>query len=283
MAVFLLRDDDANATTDPGRLEQVYAPLLDARHHLVFSVIPRVALDTKAPDGTSERFVREDLAGSPDSVPLRASSPLACWLRTNRARCDVAQHGLDHRRVRGGTEFGALSYREALDRIDAGHRQLSDALGHAPLGFVAPWDALSRGSLAAAVERFPVVSTSWVDRDRLSPLWWPAHVVERARRSESLRLGTARVLRHRGGPIGPDTRPEDVPAILARLAQNAEVAVVVLHHWMFWSRSGPHPVVTALARALRGHHTASLAELVPRSSHHGTSRLSPRDSLPASP
>jgi len=277
MALFLLRDDDANATTDPARLERAYAPLLDAGHAMTFSVIPDVALDTLAPDGAPERFLPEDLAGPPVTVGLRRSSPLAAWLRARADQCSVAQHGLDHRRVREGTEFGALSHREASDRMRAGHDILTIALGHAPLGFVAPWDALSRGAVVAATELFPVISTSWLDRDKLPPRWWPAHAAERLQRREMLQLGSSLVLRHRGGLIGPATAPDDVPAILEKLSLHAEVAVVVLHHWMFWESSEPHPVIRALARALAGHRTAGLPGLAGRLSQAGLPAVPERD------
>ena len=81
---------------------------------------------------------------------------------------------------------------------------------------------------------------------------WPAHVVERATRSEVIRLGKrARLVRHRGGKISGDTRPEDVAGIVEAIGNRAELAVIVLHHWMFWDRGADHPVVRALAEALR--------------------------------
>jgi hypothetical protein len=279
MTLFLIRDDDANATTDPARLERAYAPLLDAGCPLTFSVIPSVGLDTLAPDGRPERFLPPDLAGPPVDVVLRAGSPLAVWLRADRAQRGVAQHGLDHRRVRGRTEFGALERREAYARMLVGRDLLTEALGAAPLGFVAPWDALSRGSLQAAVELFPVVSTSWLDRDRLPVHWWPAHAAERLQRSERLRLGGSMVLRHRGGPIGPETAPADVPAILDQLAHRAEVAVIMLHHWMFWETPEPHPVVRALARALASRRTVGLRELAAQVSRPGAAPVSLREAV----
>jgi len=77
-------------------------------------------------------------------------------------------------------------------------------------------------------------------------------VIERTRRSEVLRLGRrSRLVRHRGGKIAGDTRPEDVAGIVSALGDRAELAVIVLHHWMFWDRGADHPVIRALADALR--------------------------------
>lgn len=275
---FLLRDDDANATTDPERLQRAYAPLLDAGIPITFSVIPSVGLDTLAPDGSHERFLPPELAGTPCDVELSASSPLARWLRASSSLCSVAQHGFDHRRVQGGTEFGCLPREEALARVRAGRDILIRALGLAPVGFVAPWDALSSEALQVVVERFPVVSTSWLGRKRLPPRWWPAHMMERLLRNEVMFLGDSVVLRHRGGPIGPHTNPTDVPALLDHLAHGADVAVVMLHHWMFWERPEPHPVVRALARALTGQRVLRLETLAAeRLSHPAISPFSRRD------
>jgi peptidoglycan/xylan/chitin deacetylase (PgdA/CDA1 family) len=269
MTLFLLRDDDTNATTDPDRLERAYAPLLDAGLPITFSVIPRVALDTQAPDGLPERYLPPSLAGVRREVPLTAFSPWAQWLRAHGEQCSVAQHGLDHRRVRGGTELGSLTYREAEARVRLGRDILHDALGTDPTAFVAPWDALSPEALEVVVERFPVVSTSWLGPRRLPLRWWPAHVAERLSRSEVVPLGQSIVLRHRGGLVGPHTDPADVAGILDRLSIGAEVTVVVLHHWMFWDRPDPHPVVTALARALRGRPVVQVERLARAAAHHG--------------
>jgi hypothetical protein len=264
MALFLIRDDDPNATTDPARLERTYAPLLDAGIKVTFSVIPEVALDTRAPDGHRERFIDPGWPDTPDEITLTARAPLARWLRDHAGEVEAMAHGLSHRRVRGGTELGALDEDEADERLVQGRDILCTALGRYPTGFVAPWDALSRGALVAATRRFSLVSAGWVGFPRLPPSAWPAHVVERLRRSEALRVGPAWVVRHRGGRFDGRSDPASVPGVLDELAKGADAAVIVLHHWMFWDRpgEGPHPVVTALARALRGRRVGGVEDMV---------------------
>lgn len=257
MTTFLVRDDDPNATTDPAMIERTYAPLLDAGVPIVFATIPEVRLDTRAPDGSRERFLHPDSPDSSACQRMTADSPFAAWLRAHAAQVDVFLHGLSHERVRGGTEFGALTQAEALDRLDEGLRVLAGAIDRRPLGFVAPWDALSAGSLRACARRFDLVSTGWVDRKRLPVSAWPAHAVERLTRREALRVGRTWLVRHRGGKINGDTRAEDVPAIVDSLGRGADVAVIVLHHWMF-SAQDPHPAVVALARTLRKREVGNL-------------------------
>jgi peptidoglycan/xylan/chitin deacetylase (PgdA/CDA1 family) len=262
MTIFLIRDDDPNATTDPERLERTYAPLLDAGLKIAFSVIPRVALDTKDPAGERERFIDRAWRDAPDEVMLTHGAPLSAWLRAHAGEVDVMMHGLSHRRVRGGTELGALTREEADARFVQGRDILRTALGHAPAGIVAPWDAYSRGSLLAATDHFSLVSTSYVDRVRLPPEAWPAHVMERITRRETLRVNGSWVVRHRGGRFDGRTNPGVVPGVLAELAKDAEVAVIVLHHWMFWDGPSPHPVVVALANALRRERVHGVADVV---------------------
>jgi len=258
MTIFLLRDDDANATTRPERLARAYAPLLDAGIPICFSVIPEVALDTRAPDGARERFLDEESPDCDAHMPLRADTPLARWLREGRGLLHVLQHGTTHRRIRGGTEFGALSRSEAAARFAS----LAAALGRAPRGFVAPWDALSRASILEASARFDLVSTGWVDRRLLPPTAWVAHVVERLQRRESLRVGRSWIVRHRGGKLSGATAPADVPQIVEALGRGVDVAVIVLHHWMFWDGDGPHPAITALAKALRGRRVGGVEDAI---------------------
>jgi Uncharacterized protein conserved in bacteria (DUF2334) len=252
MTMFLVRDDDPNATTDPGRLARAYAPLLDAGIPVSFSVIPRVRLDTRAPDGARERFLSDSSPDCDDERPLDAETPLVRWLRAHEADVDVFCHGLTHQRVRGGTEYGALTRGEAGGRIEEARAIFLRSLGRMPLGFVPPWDALSAGAIRATTEAFALVSTGWVSRASLPFTAWPAHVIERRTRREVLRLrNRSRLVRHRGGKISGDTRPEDVASIVDALGEGAELAVIVLHHWMFWERGSDHPVVQALADALR--------------------------------
>jgi hypothetical protein len=262
MTLLLLRDDDANATTDPVRLERTYAPLLEAGIPVCFSTIPEVALDTRAPDGLRERFLHADAPDCSDKVPLVESSPLAVWLRSTGRATDVLMHGLTHARVREGTEFGSLTSEEAEARIARGRAILRRALGWDPIGFVAPWDALSRQALSACASTFQLVSTSWLGRANLPIASWPAHAVERLRRREALRLQDCWIVRHRGGRIDAGTVEGDIPGILDSLTQGADVAVVVLHHWMYWDRPDPHPAIVALARALRSRTVAGVATAV---------------------
>jgi hypothetical protein len=263
VTTILVRDDDANATTDPKRMERVYAPLLDAGVRISFAVIPEVALNTRAPDGSREAFLDQSWPDSESRARVSVFSPIAAWLRRNSASVDVLQHGLSHERLTGGTEFGGLTEQAAKARIAEGKAILTSALGKAPSGFVAPWDCLSRGSMVAATEAYDFVSTSWVSRQNLPTAAWPSHVLERLRRNHALRVGSSMVVRHRGGFIAPHTSPSDVPGLLARASSGGGVTVVVLHHWMFWDRSEPHPVVCALARSLRGRHTVAARELAP--------------------
>jgi hypothetical protein len=251
MTMFLVRDDDPNATTDPERLARAYAPLLDAGIPISFSVIPRVRLDTRAPDGARERFLCESTPDCSDERALEPDSPLASWLRAHDREVDVFCHGLTHQRVRNGTEYGALTLDEARTRIEDARVIFERAIGRMPAGFVPPWDALSAGSIRATTDAFALVSTGWVSRAMLPMAAWPAHVIERMKRSELLRIGASRLVRHRGGKIHAETKPEDVARIIETIGHRAEVAVIVLHHWMFWDRGSDHPVIRALANALR--------------------------------
>lgn len=261
MTIVFVRDDDANACTDPSRLERVYAPLLDAGIPLNLAVIPEVGFDTLAPDGTREAYLPEDVAARSEPRPLRQDSPLSRWIAEHPAQLSVLMHGLSHRRRRGGTEFGGLSSAEARAAIARGLQILTEALGQTPFGFVAPWDAMSRGALRAATEAFDLISTGWVDRSRLEIGDWPAHALERISHSHVLGVRHAWVLRHAGCKVQATTSEEEVPGLVAALTAGPEVAVIVLHHWMYWNRDR-HPAIVALARELRRHHTVSAAETI---------------------
>lgn len=262
MTLVLVRDDDANATTDPVRLERVYAPLLDVGVPVNFAVIPEVALDTFGPDGRREGFIEASHPASSECITLEQSTPLCAWLRAHEGQLDVLMHGLSHRRGPDGTEFGAVGPREASAKLLRGLSVISTALGRAPRGFVAPWDALSRGALTIATRAFDLVSTGWVDRRKLPPSAWPAHFAERLLRTEVLRVGQGWVVRHRGCKLQNTTPVDRIPDIVHSLIGGTRVGVIVLHHWQFWQRSEPHPVIQALAATLRGRRVSTVRDVV---------------------
>jgi hypothetical protein len=262
VSTILVRDDDANATTDPAKLERAYAPLLDAGIPVNFAVVPEVALDTPGPDGAREGFISPDFPEGSGRVPLTAETPLATWLRLHSGLADVFVHGLSHSRRRGGAEFGSLTAMEAGDLLRQGLSTLERALDRRPVAFVAPWDAMSREALLSANALFDLVSIGWVGPGRLPVSAWPAHWLERLTRAQVLRLRRGWILRHGGCRIREGTPAEEVPSILRDLTGRASVAVVVLHHWQLWHGPQPHPAVLALARALRPHRTTTIWNLI---------------------
>ncbi len=256
--MILLRDDDPNSTTRPERLERVYSPLLDAGYPINFAVIPELALDTLGPDGQRERFIDQSAPDTSDTVPLLPDSELVRWLKINSSQLGVFQHGYTHRRGADGTEFGGISKQEAVSAMQKGRAILEKALGKRVAGFVPPWDVMSRGAVQASTSLFPLVSCGWVSRRRLPVSAWPAHLIERSMQRECLRINGNWLLRHRGGRISAGLDPTAVPVMVEALTRGANVGVIVLHHWMFWDRHDPHPVIVALARALRGKNLATV-------------------------
>jgi hypothetical protein len=281
MVSIFVRDDDANATTDPKLLETTYAPLFDAGVAVHFSVIPRVALDLLNPQRVREHFLDPRTASTPGGVgTLTPDTPLAVWLRRNSNHAGVLMHGLSHERIRGRGEFGALDEREARERVGTGRAILAHALGAAPRGFVPPFELLSPAALRVIIDEFDFVSLREVALRALPPLAWPTHVGERWSERETLDVRRCRILRHRDPPLHGRTPPSDVGPIVARLVRRANVAVIPLHHWSFWwaGRSeprvdieprarGPHPVVVALARAIREYPTVATDGLIAPPSH----------------
>jgi hypothetical protein len=256
----VLRDDDVNATTPVDKLARAYRPLLAEGHKICFSTIPKLDTTTPGPSGQRESFI----VGEPaEPFPaLHHSSEFVAWQRENAAQAEVAMHGVTHSRVRGGTEFGSLDFAEAATRLDEGIRIITEAFGRPARSFVAPWDALSRGSLQAAAERFEIISTCFLDRRRLPVQDWPKHYLERLRQQMLLPVGGSWVLRHQGG-LTPDATPDDIPRVIQRVNGGALVTVIVLHHWMFWG-TGEHPAILALSRQLQGLTVVTLGEVADR-------------------
>ena len=258
MTLFMVRDDDANATTDPARLSRAFAPLFDAGIPVSFATVPEVALDTKGPDGEREGFLSPDFAEEPRTLLLEAGTPLGAWLRRqDPGLVDVLMHGISHARRRGDTEIGSLEGPETRALLEPALASLTAAIGRRPIGFVAPWDALSKEALLVVNGLFDLLSTGWVGRKRLPVSSWPAHLLERRAGTQVLPFRRGWILRHKGCLIRKETRAEEVPAAVETLSRGALVTVVVLHHRQLWESAEPHPAVKALAKALQGRRTVT--------------------------
>ena len=250
----ILRDDDVNTTTPVERLERVYRPLLAEGHKITFATIPKVATGTVVPTGEREPFIMGTHGAT--ELPLQRDTPIVGWLRENAALVEAGMHGLTHARLRNGTEFGSLTQAEAAARLDEGLKIMEHAFGKRPRSFIAPWDELSRGSIAATTERFDVVSTSFLNRKKLPASQWPKHFLERLRRQLILPINNCWVLRHEGG-VRPDETADQIHARVRAIPDGPLITVIVLHHWMFWDKA-EHPAVLALARDLKKFRTITL-------------------------
>ena len=203
-----------------------------------------------------------DVPDQPTVAEIGPETALCSWLREHEEVADVFVHGLTHERVREGTELGALSRSEAEARLSEARRLVTTAIGRVPLGFVAPWDAVSRGALDAIVATFDLFSTGFVDRRRLPPRALLDHVRERIGRTGALRVGRSWVLRHGGCRITGGTREDEVAGIVNGLGRHARVTVIVLHHWHFGLGRQPPPPIRALASALRGRRTGRIRDVL---------------------
>src|SRR5438067_1379433 len=149
MRYVILRDDDTNAFTPVECLERLYRPFLERGLPVNLATIPDVATQTKLPDGGPEGFLCYRNGATQPSVPIGANRKLVQYLRAHRG-FHIVQHGLHHDYL----EFERNSFAEVSTRLNQGSKSLIEAGFGAPETFVAPYDKLSRASLAAVAERF---------------------------------------------------------------------------------------------------------------------------------
>jgi hypothetical protein len=251
-APILVRVDHINATTDPVALERVLAPLFAARIPVSLATIPRVALGTRSPDGARAPWLHPSSADVSVCENIVPSTPIAQWMRRHHLRIDVLLHGLTHRRGVDGTEFGTLDREEAERRIRRGIDVLSAACGSRPVGFVAPWDRLSAGTVEAVDATLPLLCSSELASRTLPPRAWLAHGLARWKRTEAFSLRQAWALVQRPLIIGAQMPVGDVERRLDEAQASARVAMLVIDQTSFGlAPDGEPPVMAALAKTLR--------------------------------
>jgi hypothetical protein len=234
MRCVIIRDDDTNALTPPRCLEQLYRPFLDRGIPVNLAVIPEVAVNTLTADGAPEGYLLYRNGEPADRLPIGSNPKLIAYLRDNRAY-QIAQHGCFH----DWLEFDQLDRVTASNRIDRGARTLQDAGFSRPRTFVAPYDKLSRGSLAAVAARFDVLSTGWFEARRLPQSWWPRFAFKKLRNADHWRVGNTCLLSHPGCLLSCNMpRHEILPAIIRRVEANP-LTVLVTHWWEYFRAGKP--------------------------------------------
>src|SRR5438874_5829664 len=154
MRYVIVRDDDTNAFTPVECLERLYRPFLDRGLPVNLATIPDVATGTKLPDGRPEGFLSYKNGTTQPSAPIGTNQNLVRYLRDN-AGYKIVQHGLHHDYL----EFDCPPRTDIVKRLERGRQLLLEAGFEAPETFVAPYDKLSRASLAGVARQFRVLST----------------------------------------------------------------------------------------------------------------------------
>ncbi|HEY3861990.1 MAG TPA: DUF2334 domain-containing protein [Verrucomicrobiae bacterium] len=235
MRYVILRDDDTNALTPPHCLEQLYRPFLYRGLPVNLATIPEVDVKTRMADGKPEGFLFLDGNGATaEKMPIGSNAKLVNYLVGNPGY-HIVQHGCHHDEL----EFDRSDRAEVARRLERGGRFLQEAGFARPETFVAPYDKLSRESMAEAAARFRVLSTGWFEFGRLPYAWWPEYAAKKLRRAEHWRVGGTWLLSHPGCLLSYHRpRGNILEAIIQRVETHA-LTVLVTHWWEYFP--GGHP------------------------------------------
>ena len=253
MRYVILRDDDTNALTPIKCLERLYRPFLDRGFPVNLAVIPDVASDAAALDGTLEEFVsigngatdgspslsrrdheRENPLEPHRTIPIGANPPLVRYLLDN-AGYRIVQHGCHH----DPFEFDRNSPSYISHRLELGTERLVEAGFPRPQTFVAPHDKLSRAALRHVADRFSVLSTGWFEWRRLPIEWWPGYVAKELRHAPHWRVGRTILLSHPGCLLSCRRNYDAMLEEVIRNIQSRHLTVLVTHWWEYFREGRP--------------------------------------------
>lgn len=235
MRYVILRDDDTNALTPKACLDRLYRPFLDRGLPVNLSVIPEVRTDVRLPDGRPEGFLMARTGDEPETLPMAANTELVSYLKANDGY-HIVQHGCHHDYF----EFERINRVDIARRLEHGAQRLQEAGLGRPRAFVAPYDRLSRDSLAAVAGRYDVISTGWFELRGLPCTWWPRYALRTLRQRPHWRAGQSLLLSHPGCLLS-HRRPLDtmLDQIRRRTSQNQSVTVLVTHWWEYFINKEP--------------------------------------------
>ncbi len=234
MRYVILRDDDTNALTPPECLDRLYRPFLERGLPVNLSVIPEVRTDIRLPDGRPEGFLMARTGDEPGTMPMADNPRLVEYLTAN-VGYHIVQHGCHHDYL----EFDRTDRAEVLRRLEHGARRLEEAGLGRPRVFVAPYDRLSRDSLAAVAERFDVVSTGWFELRGLPCAWWPRYALRTLRQQPHWRAGQSLLLSHPGCLLSHRRPLNTMLDAIRRTTAGQSVTVLVTHWWEYFINNKP--------------------------------------------
>jgi hypothetical protein len=235
MRYVILRDDDTNALTPPECLDRLYRPFLDRGMPVNLSVIPEVRTNVRLLDGRPEGYLMSRTGREPPTLPIAENPQLVDYLCAN-AGYHVVQHGCHHDYL----EFERTDRDEIVRRLDHGARRLNEAGLGRPRVFVAPYDRLSRDSLAAVAGQFEVVSTGWFELRGLPCTWWPQYALRTLRHRPHWRAGRSLLMSHPGCLLSHRRPLDTMMAAIRKTAESQAVTVLVTHWWEYFIGNKPN-------------------------------------------
>jgi len=234
MHYVVLRDDDTNALTPPEHLERLYRPFLEQGLPVNLAVIPEVATHTTMADGRPEGYLVCKNGEAGEKIPISANEKLVRYLMENPGY-HVLQHGCYH----DWFEFDSQSHQEILGRLQHGTWRLMEAGFPCPETFVAPYDKLSRISLAAVARRFRVLSSGWYELRRLPIPWWPHYLIKKLRQAPHWRVGKTLLLSHPGCLLSYHRSYDQMIEGIIRHLDKQRITVLVTHWWEYFRGHRP--------------------------------------------
>jgi hypothetical protein len=242
MRYVILRDDDTNALTPPHCLERLYRPFLNRGFPVNLATIPEVNVHTRMADGALEGYLCNRDGGTADKMAIGSNPALVNYVRENSGY-HVVQHGCHHDQM----EFDNPDRTEAARRIERGTQALLEAGFPRPRTFVAPYDKLSRASLAEVAARFRVLSTGWFELRRLPRAWWPMFAVKKLRHADHWRIGGTWLLSHPGCLLSCHRPTHEILDAIIHSVETRPLTVLVTHWWEYFRGGQPDdPLIDVL-------------------------------------
>jgi len=247
MKYVIIRDDDVSYFTKPETLTKLYGPLFEEKKPVNFSVVPKIAANTKigssSPYRTQEKLeydptVPPRFRGYNEDFPLNENKEIVEFIRSLE-NCEVVQHGLTHGLVNGVHEFNINDKEEIQRRANLGSALLEECFHSKPSFFVPPFNNASLETMNFLKSHYKGLSIGKLHPTKMPTKFWGAYIKKTLASRNYIFYNNLLIIEYAGPLLNRFNNHRSIFSKVRQKIETKDIIILVNHHWEYffdWSK-----------------------------------------------